>query len=83
MADDSFKLTDVEQKPSRKPSRKNKYEPIVTMFCEKTSNICRVEVNGKSANYVRLQLKKRIDALDLGKQVKASVINGVVYLEKR
>ena len=82
MADDSFKLTEVKQKPQRKLSQKGKYEPILTMFCEKTSNLCRVEVPGKSANYVRLQLKKRIDTLELGKQVKASVVNGVVYLEK-
>jgi hypothetical protein len=83
MTDTSFKLTDVKQKPRRSFSRKNKYEPIITMFCDKTSNLCRVEVEGKSANYVRLQLKKRIDVLELGEQVKASVINGVVYLEKR
>jgi hypothetical protein len=83
MAENSFTLVDVERKPRRTFAKKNKYEPIITMFCEKTSNLCRVEVDGKSANYVRLQLKKRIDALDLGKQVKASVINGVVYLEKK
>jgi hypothetical protein len=83
MTDNSFSLVDVEQKPHRTYNKKNKYEPIITMFCERTSNLCRVEVSGKSANYVRLQLKKRIDAQDLGKQVKASVINGVVYLEKR
>ena len=83
MTENSFTLVDVEQKPPRKFIKKKKYEPIITMFCEKTSSLCRVEVTGKSANYVRLQLKKRIDALDLGKQVKASVINGVVYLEKR
>jgi hypothetical protein len=83
MADNSFTLIDVELKPRRKFSKKNKYEPIITMFCEKTSNFCRVDVTGKSANYVRLQLKKRIDALELGEQVKASVINGIVYLEKR
>jgi hypothetical protein len=83
MADNPFKLFDVERKPRRRFSRKNKYETIITMFCEKTSNFCRVEVTGKNASYVRLQLKKRIDALDLGEKVKASGVNGVVYLEKR
>jgi hypothetical protein len=83
MANNSFTLVDVEEKPRKTSSRKNKYQPIITMFCEKTSNLCRVEVPGKNANYVRLQLKKRIDALELGKEVKASVINGVVYLEKK
>jgi hypothetical protein len=79
MADNPFKLIDVERKPRRRFSRKNKYETIITMFCEKTSSFCRVEVTGKNAR----QLKKRIDALDLGEKVKASVANGVVYLEKR
>jgi hypothetical protein len=83
MTNDSFKLIDVEQKPRRTSTKKNKYEPIITMFCERTSNLCRVEVAGKNANYVRLQLKKRIDAQELGNQVKVSVVNEMVYLEKK
>ena len=83
MADHSFNLTEVEQKPHRTFSKKSRYEPIITMFCERNSNLCRVEVAGKNANYVRLQLKKRIDAQELGNQVKVSVVNEVVYLEKK
>jgi hypothetical protein len=50
MADNPFKLFDVERKPRRRFSRKNKYETIITMFCEKTSSFCRVEVTGKNAS---------------------------------
>jgi hypothetical protein len=39
-----------------------------------------VEVAGKEANYVRTQLKKRIDARDL--KIDVSVVNNKVYLEK-
>jgi hypothetical protein len=40
-----------------------------------------VEVEGKDANYLRTQLKKRIDARDI-ESVKVSVVNGKLYLEK-
>jgi len=38
---------------------------------------------GKDANYVRIQLKKRIDSRDLKKQIEVSVVNNIIYLEKR
>jgi hypothetical protein len=83
MVDLSFQLVGVDQKPRRTFTKKNKYEPIITMFCERNSNLCRVEVAGKNANYVRTQLKKRIDARELDKQIEVSVVNNGVYLEKK
>ena len=41
----------------------------------------RVSVEGKEANYLRLQLSNRIDARKIS-GVTASVVNSVVYLEK-
>jgi hypothetical protein len=43
----------------------------------------KVEAAGKDANYLRLQLKKRIDAKDLSNKIEVSVINNMTYLEKK
>ena len=83
MADISFQLVDIELKPRRRFRKGSKYDPIIDKFCEGVSNLVKVEVSGKEANYVRTQLKKRIDARELGKQVEVSVVNNVTYLEKK
>ena len=44
-------------------------------------SLVEVSVEGKEANYLRLQLSKRIGAREIG-GVTASVVSGVVYLEK-
>jgi hypothetical protein len=41
-----------------------------------------VSISGKNANYLRIQLNKRIEARMLGSSVKVSVVNNVAYLEK-
>lgn len=83
MVENTFNLVEVESKPRRTFSKKNKYDPILDQFCESSSSLSKVEVTGKNPNYVRLQLKKRIDARELGKQVGVSVVNNNVYLEKK
>jgi hypothetical protein len=82
MADVSFKLVEVEKKPSRKYRKGSKYDPIIDQFIDSKSKLVKVEIRGKDANYVRTQLKKRIDARDMGKQIDVSVVNNVAYLEK-
>ena len=79
----SFNLIDIDQKPHRRFRKGSKYDPIIDKFCEGVSNLVKVEVSGKEANYVRTQLKKRIDARDLGKQIEVSVVNNITYLEKK
>ena len=83
MTDISFNLIDIDQKPHRRSSKGSKYDPIIDKFCEGDSGLVKVEVSGKEANYVRTQLKKRIDARELGKQVEVSVVNNITYLEKK
>jgi hypothetical protein len=83
MADLSFKLVDVDKKPPRKFKKASKYDPILDKFYEGSSSLCMVEVPGRYANYVRLQLKKRIDARELGNQIEVSVVNNNVYLERK
>ena len=76
----SFDLSPVEKKPSRKYRKGSKYDPIIDKFLEGTNKLVVVEVAGKEANYVRTQLKKRIDAKGL--KLNVSVANNKVYLEK-
>ena len=83
MSDVPFKLVDVEKKPSRKYRKGSKYDPIIDKFLNGKSGLVKVEVTGKDANYLRTQLKKRIDARDLNSKIEVSVVNNVAYLEKK
>jgi hypothetical protein len=83
MADVSFKLEDVDKKPSRRYRKGSKYDPIIDKFLGSKSKLVKVEVTGKDANYLRTQLKKRIDARDIRSEIDVSVVNNVTYLEKK
>lgn len=82
MSDVKFDLSPVDEKPSRKYRKGSKYDPILDAFLESEDNLVTVEVKGKDANYLRTQLKKRIDARGLQKKIDVSVVNNVAYLEK-
>jgi hypothetical protein len=82
MSEVPFKLVDVEKKPSRKYRKGSKYDPIIDKFLSGKSGLVKVEVTGKDANYLRTQLKKRIDARDLNSKIEVSVVNNIAYLEK-
>ena len=66
--------------PRRKYRKGSKYDPILDKFQEGKNKLVTVDVAGREANYVRTQLKKRIDARDLN--IDVSVVNNKVYLEK-
>lgn len=83
MSDVEFDLKPVEKKPSRKYRKGSKYDPIIDSFLENEHELVKVEVPDKEANYLRRQLKKRIDARDLQDEVEVSVVNNVAYLEKK
>jgi len=78
-----FSLKPVKKKPARRYKKGSKYDPIIDMFMEEESKLVKVEIEGKDANYLRTQLNKRIEVRDLEGKVKTSVVNGVLYLEKR
>jgi hypothetical protein len=82
MSDVSFDLEPVEKKPSRKYRKGSKYDPIIEKFLEGEHDLVTVKVSGKDANYLRTQLKKRIDARGLENQINVSVVNNQAYLEK-
>jgi hypothetical protein len=80
MSNVKFDLSPVDKKPSRKYRKGSKYDPILDKFLESKNKLVTVEVAGKDGNYIRTQLKKRIDARELN--VNVSVVNNKAYLEK-
>ena len=80
MGEVSFNLKPVDEKPSRKYRKGSKYDPVLDAFISGAENLVSVDVEGKEANYLRMQLNKRIDTRNL--RVKVSVVNNVTYLEK-
>jgi hypothetical protein len=83
MSDVEFDLEPVEKKPSRKYRKGSKYDPLIDTFLSGEFGLVKVEVPEKDANYLRTQLKKRIDARGLNDKIEVSVVNNVAYLEKR
>ncbi len=82
MSEVKFDLQPVTKKPSRKYRKGSKYDPILDSFMGGEYNLVKVEVENKDANYLRTQLNKRIEARDIGANVRVSVVNNVAYLEK-
>ena len=77
----NYNLQPVTEKPSRKYSKGSKYDPILDSFMGGSNNLVSVNVERKDANYLRMQLNKRIEALKLT-GIKVSAVNNVCYLEK-
>jgi hypothetical protein len=77
-----FELTPVDEKPSRRYRKGSKYDPIIDAFIEGNEDLVMVAAEGKDANYLRTQLKKRVEARKL-EGVRVSVVNNVTYLEKQ
>ena len=75
-----FNFDPVKKKPSRRYRKGSKYDPIIEAFLEQEHQLVEVVVEGKDANYMRTQLKKRIDAREL--KIDVSVVNNKIYLEK-
>ena len=83
MSDVTFDLKPVTRKPSRKYRKGSKYDPIIDSFMKSEHELVKEEVPDKDANYIRTQLKKRIDARDLQNTIEVSVVNNIAYLEKK
>jgi hypothetical protein len=83
LGDLSFKFLDVDKKPRRNFKNGSKYDPIIEKFWVGKSDIARVVVPGIDANYIRAQLKKRINTRKMDHQVEVYVVSNVVYLEKK
>lgn len=80
MSEVKFELKPRKKKPSRRYRKGSKYDPILDSFIEGTDNLVEITVEGRDANYLRMQLNKRIEARGL--KLKTSVVNNVLYMEK-
>jgi len=78
-----FDLKPVRKKPSRKFRKGSKYDLVIDEFKKGKHNLVKVEVPDMDSNYLRTQLKKRIDVRDLNEKLQVSVVNNVTYLEKK
>ena len=76
-----FDLTPLAEKPSRRYRKGSKYDPVLDSFMEGEEDLVEVSIEGKEANYIRTQLNKRIEVRAL-EDMKVSMINNIVYLEK-
>jgi len=83
LSDIEYELEPVEKKPLRRYRKGSKYDPLIDSFLNGPHNLVKVEAVGKNANYLRLQLKKRIDARDLSNKVEVSVVSNNTYLERK
>ena len=81
MTEVKFDLKPVDEKPNRRYRKGSKYDPIIDAFMEGEEDLVEVNVSDKDANYLRTQLKKRIDVRGI-KGVKISGVNNACYLEK-
>lgn len=82
MSEVKFNLSPVKDKPGRKYRKGSKYDPVIDKFLDGDSDLVSVEIGGRDANYIRTQLKKRIDTRGLQDKVEVSVVNGKAYIEK-
>lgn len=83
MGEVKFQLKPVEKKPTKKYRKRSKYDPVIDEFLGLETRIVQVSVEGVEPNYLRTQLNKRIEARELKEKVKVSVINNIVYMERR
>jgi len=79
--DYSFSPTDKKPEPIRPRKGNSKYEPIITAFLESGHDLVRVDGVDKEANYLAVQLRRVCKSKGY-EGVKASTVNGEVYLEK-
>jgi len=80
MSDIKFNLKPVKKKP-RRYRAVSKYDPILDAFLKGKDSLVEVSIEDRDANYLRMQLGKRIVAKGL-EGVKVSTVNNVCYLEK-
>ena len=81
MSEVKFDLKPITEMPTRSYRKGSKYDPILDSFMEGEADLVEVSIEGREANYIRTQLNKRIEVRAL-EDVKVSVTNNVVYLEK-
>jgi hypothetical protein len=82
MGEMRFELKPVDERPKRRFKRRSKYNPIIDRFLIEKHDLVKVEVKDKDAGYIRINLNRLIISRGMKDRVKASVVDGGLYLEK-
>ncbi len=81
MSEIFFEMKEVEKKREGKFQKRSIYDPILDQFLSSGHELVEISVKGKSANYLRHQLKTRIAKRQL--DIITSASGGFTYLEKK
>lgn len=81
MSEISFEMKEVTKKREGKFKKKSIYDPILDKFIESGHELVEISIEGKSAAYIKHQLKMRIEKREL--DIVASAGGGYTYLEKK
>ncbi len=82
MGEVRFELKPVDERPKRGFKRRSKYDPIIDRFLMEKHDLVRVEAENRNSNYMRINLNRLIISRGMKDRVKASVVDGGLYLEK-
>jgi len=77
-----FELKPVDERPKRSFKKGSKYNPIIDRFLIEKHDLVKVEVKDKNVGYIRYYLNRLIISRGMKDRVKASVVDGGIYLEK-
>lgn len=80
-----FEFEEVEEEglPKTTYTKGSMYDPIVEAFLASPKDIVKLTPHkDETANYLRTQIVKRIEAKEVKDKIKASVVNNKVYLQK-
>lgn len=77
-----FELKPVDERPKRSFKRGSKYDPIIDRFIMENHDLVRVEAENRNSNYMRINLNRLIISRGMKDRVKASVVDGGLYLER-
>jgi hypothetical protein len=77
-----FTFTPVKVKPTRAYKKGSKYDPVLNAFLASGETLSSLAIEGRTANYLRTQLDKRINSVpDKYRTISVKVVNNVCYLE--
>jgi len=82
MGEMRFELKPVDERPKRSFKKGSKYNPIIDRFLIEKHDLVKVEVKDKNVGYIRYYLNRLIISRGMKDRVKASVVDGGIYLEK-
>ena len=79
----NFDYKPVTKIPGRRYIKKSKYDPIIDRFVKSKDEIWQVNIEGVESNYLRTQISKRLKIRELESKIEASVVNDMLYLQKK